>query len=582
MADLFRELRQSYRLRILLGYIVIVSLVAAGWAFTLYGPLTNAILDQQESHLQSVAQAGALVLARADVPAAATVRQLVARTDLRVTVVAPDGHVLADSSEDPAKMENHGNRPEIRTALAGRVGHDTRLSRTLGIREMYVAVPASLGGQRAALRVAEPLTRIESLASGARRTGLLLLIATLGVSLLVTGRLAERAAAPVARLANAARSMAAGDLSTPIGDEAGELGVLSSALSDLKRQMRSRVTALETERGELRAILDGLPEAVFLLEDGRVAVANAAASRMFRAPASGWQDCVLAETSLPASLVGTIERLSDAGGIEEVGEPARRRLLVGVTVLPPAEGVPRVLVAVSDVTERARLDAVRRDFVANASHELKTPTAGIKLLAESARTAAEDGDTAQALAFVGQIEGEASRLNRLVQDLLDLSRLENASAEGTTDLRVAIDLAMSAHGAPAARKGIALQTDLEDVSGRDVYAAADPTDVAVLLDNLLDNAIKYTERGSVCVRVTTDSDYARVTVSDTGIGIPAEDLPRVCERFYRVDRARGREGGTGLGLALVKHVVERSGGAVAIQSEPGHGTHVVVRLPLAK
>ena len=575
------RITQSYRLRLLFGYAVIVSLVAAGWAWSLYGPLSSAIVEQQQSHLQSVAQAAALALARGGAPSA-TVRQLVARTDLRATVVAADGRVLADSQADPARMENHGSRPEVRAALRGAIGRDTRVSRTQHVKEMYVAVPATLDGARVALRVAEPLTRIESLAADARRTGLLLLVGTIVLSLLVTGRLAERAAAPVLRLTESARSMSRGDLSTPVPSEPGELGVLSSALSDLKQQLRARVRTLEAERGDLRGVLDGLPDAVLLLEDGRVAVANSAASRMFRPPAAGWLGHRLEETTLPASVVGAVGRLGE-GGVEEVGDAMHRQLLVATCELPSADDSARLLVAISDVTDRARLDLVRRDFVANASHELKTPASAIQLLAESAQAAAEDGDGAQALAFVAQISGEAARLSRLVQDLLDLSRLENGrGAHEATELRGAIDLAMTSHRLVAARRGLALDLDLDAVAGRDIYLAADPTDIAVLLDNLLDNAVKYTEAGTVSLRVEANDGQARLTVSDTGIGIPAEDLPRVFERFYRVDRARSRaSGGTGLGLALVKHVVERSSGTISIASEVGTGTRVEVTLPLA-
>jgi signal transduction histidine kinase len=228
-----------------------------------------------------------------------------------------------------------------------------------------------------------------------------------------------------------------------------------------------------------------------------------------------------------------------------------------------------------------RLDRVRRDFVINASHELKTPTAGIMLLAESAGSAARDGDTAQALAFVAQIESEAAHLRSLVLDLLDLSRLESTPAEGTyTDVRRAIDLSLTGHRRAAGEKGLSVAIDDSATVGTDFVARADPTDVAIALDNLLANAIAYTESGGVTVRTRADSERVTIEIEDTGVGIPSEDLPRVFERFYRVDRGRARDtGGTGLGLALVRHVTERSGGSVMIDSEPGSGTRVTLRFP---
>jgi signal transduction histidine kinase len=265
-------------------------------------------------------------------------------------------------------------------------------------------------------------------------------------------------------------------------------------------------------------------------------------------------------------------------------DPLGRTLRLLVVPLDAARTDGRTLVVVSDVTERARLDRVRRDFVANASHELKTPVAGIQLLAESADTAASDGDIETSLVFTRQIEAEASRLKRLVGDLLDLSRLETAPVPGAvTNVRSAIDNTVVGHRTAATRKGLALEADLSGIRGLDLFTAADPTDVAVALDNLVDNAINYTESGSVRVTVLADEALVTIRVADTGSGIAPEHLSRIFERFYRVDRARSRDsGGTGLGLALVRHVVERSGGSVSVTSEVGTSTAFTVRLPRAR
>jgi two-component system phosphate regulon sensor histidine kinase PhoR len=187
------------------------------------------------------------------------------------------------------------------------------------------------------------------------------------------------------------------------------------------------------------------------------------------------------------------------------------------------------------------------------------------------------------MSFLGQIGAEAEKLRRLVADLLDLSRLESKAATGVvSDVREAIGLAVTGHRAAADKKGLELRMEDDDVAGQDVFAAADTTDLAIALDNLLANAVAYTERGGVTVRATADPDTVNIAVIDTGIGIPAADLARVFERFYRVDRARSRDsGGTGLGLSLVRHVVERSGGIVDIASTPDVGTTVTVRLPRA-
>jgi len=350
--------------------------------------------------------------------------------------------------------------------------------------------------------------------------------------------------------------------------------------------MRSRLADLEAEQRDLRAVLDGLTDAVLLLHSDRIVFANSATSRLFRAPALGWRDRTIEESGLPPSVLTVVNGAlgtSDPITAESEPDPSGRTLRTSVLPLYPAEGRSRTLVVVSDTTQRTRLERMRRDFVANASHELKTPASAIHLLAESARSAAEDGDTAQALAFASRIEAESARLGRLVTDLLDLSRLESTLApDAITDIREVVQNAVIGHTAAATERGLQLTSDDTAVSGEGVFAKADPTDIAVALDNLLDNAIAYTETGSVSVRIDADPGEVRISIADTGVGIPAEDVPRIFERFYRVDRARSRRGGgTGLGLALVRHVVERSSGTVEVATEPGAGSTFTVTLPRA-
>lgn len=580
------ELLGSYRVRLALGYALVVTILCGTWAWSLYGPLTGTVVEQQRAHIASIARAGALALERTGVTAQTTATELVLGTRLRATVVAGDGTVLADTAEDPARMANHADRPEVAAALAGRVGYDTRVSATTGVEQMYVAVPARFGGLPVALRVAEPVAAIAEVAATARGTGLALLAVTLATAVAVVVGVSRSAARPVVRLKRAAESMAAGDLRTPVPQTTGELSGLADALGALRDQIRARLEELERGRDTLRAVLDGLEDAVLLFEGDTVAIANTASSRMFRVPARGWEGVRLADAGLPASLTAEVaSALARPSALAtDIGpDPANRFFRVTAMPLEAADGPPRTLVVIADVTEARRLDQVRRDFVANASHELKTPASAIQLLAESATAAAEDGDAETALEFAGKMREEADRLRRLVVDLLDLSRLETTPAPGTiTDMRAAVANTIAAHRAAAAAAGLTVATDDSAVAGQDVYAAAEPADVAVALDNLLANAIAYTERGGATVRVDADDATVTTAVADTGIGIPPKHLPRLFERFYRVDGARSRDsGGTGLGLSLVKHVAERSGGSVEIASKVGEGTTVTLRLPRA-
>ncbi len=573
--------------RLILGYVLVATVFAAAWLWSLYGPLTRAAVSQQQRNLTAVAQSAALAASESTSTADELARRLVARTDLRLTIVAADGTVLADSNFAPEAMENHANRPEIARALEGEIGVDRRVSRTEGVEELYVAAPTALDGARVALRVSQPLAEIEAIAARSRRAGLMLLAVSLAVAVVIAVRVTREISRPIAGLSVAAERMAAGDLSAEIPPVPTDMETLASALGDLKTQMRARIEALQGEERTLRATLDGLTDAVLLFEGETIELANSAADRVLGTPRGGWKGCVLGDVALPAGLEMAIRK--HASGDEPVAidlepDPTGRALHAVIAPVDGTGAAGRTIVAITDVTERSRLDRVRRDFVANASHELKTPAAGIRLLAQSAESAADDGDLDQAMAFARQIEAESERLQRLVGDLLDLSRLESPpSASTIADVRKAVDNATMSHGAAANRKGLSLRVDGSAVRDRDVFVAADPTDLAIALDNLLDNAIGYSESGSVVVRLETDDQFVRIAVTDTGPGIAPEHQPRVFERFYRVDRGRSREtGGTGLGLALVRHVVERAGGSVELQSVPGEGSTFTLVLPRAR
>ena len=577
----------GYRFRLVVGFAIVAGLFSLAWAWTVASPITDLVVEQQQDHLRDMATTGAAVLANGDSTAQDAVDLLSSDTDLRVTVIAQDGTVLADSDEQAEDLENHGDRPEVRSALEGRLGADSRLSGTQGIERMYVAVPGTYENNPVAVRVSRSIAHIAQVTGRVRTTGLLALAAVLALSAVLIGRLASTAAAPVERLARSARTMADGDLGAPVPRETGALQPLADSLAVLRDELKARIGALEAEEHTLRLALDGLGDGVVLLDGRTTRLVNRELAAALGTPAELLRGRALDRLGLPAPVAHEIDSrigAPHAATIELGPDPFDQYVRLHTAPLGEGEHGPRTLAVITDITDRERLDAVRRDFVANASHELKTPTAGIMLLAESAEQAAGDGDTAHALTFVGQIRDESARLRRLVLDLLDLSRLESTPATGeVTDCRRAIDLVVTAYRRRAAEKTLALSANLSAVAGQDVAVRAEATDVAVALDNLVSNAITYTEYGRVVVGLAADDTTVTITVEDTGIGIPAADLERVLERFYRVDRARSRvSGGTGLGLSLVKHVAVRSGGSLAIDSVEGAGTTVRLTLPRAR
>jgi two-component system, OmpR family, sensor histidine kinase SenX3 len=338
--------------------------------------------------------------------------------------------------------------------------------------------------------------------------------------------------------------------------------------------LRSELGAAEESRRIGDVVLSTMADGILLMgADGRVVYANGALGGLLPSAATSL------EALLPLALrTAIVESRRDGGPasiVLETGVPTR---WLRATIAPAEEGA--TLVVIRDVTEQHRLEAVRRDFVANASHELKTPAATIQATAETLRQAAEDDPPAVAR-FASQLEREAVRLSRIVADLLDLSRLESGSA--LDDL---VSLGATARDETqrleeaANRAGVSIRIATDG----DRPVRGSQQDLALLVRNLIDNAVRAShEGGSVTVEVSSEGDDVVLRVRDTGIGIPSRDIPRIFERFYRVDRARSREtGGTGLGLAIVKHIVENHGGRVEVESELGSGSTFLVSLPAAE
>jgi two-component system, OmpR family, sensor histidine kinase SenX3 len=352
---------------------------------------------------------------------------------------------------------------------------------------------------------------------------------------------------------------------------------LDAAAADLARAtdaLRLRERSAAEERAVQDLILRSMQEGVLLLDPaGEVAFANDAFVRHLGSPQSGLR--ALLPLALRDAIASAVADRDVTSVLVETGSPSR---WIRATATPAGEE-GAVLVVVRDVTEAMRIDTIRRDFVANASHELKTPAASIQAAAETLKQAAVD-DPAAVTRFAAQLEREAVRLSRIVADLLDLSRLESGS-----DLSEHVHLDALIREEVQRFEDIAREAELTlQVAAVDV-AAVDGSgrDLSLLVRNLIDNAIRHSPPGGrVDVSVTPENGIAVLRVTDTGVGIPSKELSRIFERFYRVDRARSREtGGTGLGLSIVKHVAENHGGTVHVESELGRGTTFEVRLPRA-
>ena len=558
--------------RLFVWQLAVVLLVLGGVGFLLDRILEREAVDDITASLERQAHTVRKALADDDADLQTEVVALGSVSDIRITVIRTDGVVLADSEHDPATMENHLDRPEVQQALSGSVGTSSRVSATIGAAFRYVALPPA--GDRI-VRVAFPLTQVTERRDTVRETVLLglleaAILASLGA--LLVGRAVTR---PLRRATESVAGLAEGDLSVRVGPAGPrEFTVLAETLNLMAERLEGQVAASGEERRIRDLILSSMEEGVLLgAPDGAVRFVNRAMERHLGASPSTLS--MLAPVGLREAVRKAAESRSPVAIDVEVG--ASSRSLRGAAV--PVDDDGSVLLVLHDVTEAKRLDAVRRDFVANASHELKTPAASIQVTAETLRTAAAE-DPGVVSRFAEQLEREAARLSRIVSDLLDLSRLESGSeTKGTVRLDQLLGEERERFEASAGDGDVALGFDVVPVPP----VRGSERDLSLLVRNLVDNAIRYTERGGhVDVGLATVDGQVRLVVTDTGLGIPSRDLPRIFERFYRVDRARSREtGGTGLGLSIVKHVVENHGGTVSVRSELGRGTTFEVRLPAA-
>jgi two-component system phosphate regulon sensor histidine kinase PhoR len=513
-----------------------------------------------------------------------------ARTGTRFTVIRADGVVLADSREDPAAMDNHRMRPEVLEALAKGVGSETRYSHTLDREMTYVAVPMFNGeGVSGFARAAVPLTAVRDRLSEMRAMVLLGGLTAAVLALLIGFLVARSFTRPIARMTAAADAIASGDYDQRLAvDRSDEIGRLAAALNSMTGQLRDHIHTITADKAKTVAILAGMVEGVVAVDsEERIVHINSAAEGILG---------IREEESLGKRIweATRVREVSDSvaeamrGHHVSIGEariPSPEKEQVIQTIAAPLRdaegGLDGAIVVLHDVSELRQLEKVRRDFIANISHELKTPLAAIRGLVE---TLIDDDqmDKETHDRFLTKIRDQSSRLSNLIVDLLTISRLESHESKlefEPTDLRVPVAESYRNLSPHAEASEIAVEPLIPD---EPVTVEGDPEALRELVDNLLSNAVKYTPRGGrVQLRLFVEAESAILEIEDTGIGIAPEDQSRVFERFYRVDKARSRRmGGTGLGLSIVKHVALAHGGNVSVRSETGRGSTFRVQIPL--
>ena len=549
-------------------------------------------------------------------------RQLGSEVGARVTIIDVHGRVLADSLHDPETMENHANRPEIRTALRMGLGQSLRYSRTLGMERLYVAVPVwrdegkvrNEGVVRLSLSLDEVHRYVRQVRHALLFGLMLAALAAVGLSLIIARSLAR----PLRVLRDIALGSAQGDLIREVALRShDEIGDLAEAFDRMATRLKGTIAELARDRSQMRAVLNHMVDGLLVTDAaGRVRLLNPAAARLLGVTTAAVSSRTVLTLDAPLqSLVEEVLR-TGAAAVRERWLRTPIEHVVAVSAVPigategeagaegdladrssPAALIPRpaslpspspsdaaptgVVLVFHDLTAVRRVERMRRDFVANASHELRTPLASMRVMVETLLAGArEDPEAAQH--FLQILDRELHRMTALVNDLLELSRLD-AGVEAAHTIMIALaPLAAELEAgwrAVADDRGLRLEVSMPE----GLAVCAEARGVRQILTNLLDNALKYTPAGGqVRVSARQENEDVVLEVADTGIGIPAADLDRIFERFYRVDRDRSRDlGGTGLGLSIVKHLAQAYGGSVAVESHLNRGSTFRVTLPLA-
>ncbi|MGD8344064.1 MAG: ATP-binding protein, partial [Desulfobacterales bacterium] len=494
-----------------------------------------------------------------------------------------------DSRETPHLMDSHANRPEIAAALDGRAGQSMRFSNTLMQRMLYVAVPIK-DQQRvlAVLRTSLPATAVEteirSIQLKIALGGCIIALLAAGISWVVSRRISQ----PIEQMKKSAEHFANGDLShrlTPPQTE--EMGGLADAMNQMAAQLKDRIETIVRQRNQLQTVLASMLEGVIAIDtEERIVSINQTAARLFENEPAGCQGKSIQEIIRSPALQQFIRAaLSNKNPTEEditVFQKEERVIDVkGSPILDANRHQIGTLVVFHDVTQLRRLENMRRDFVANVSHEIKTPLTAIKGFVETLQQGNVEKQQEKER-FLGIIQKHVDRLDAIIEDLLALSRIEQEnekkeikfeSVKIVDVFQAAIQLCMP----KAEKQSIRIDIDCE----KDITAIFDPTLIEQAVVNLLDNAIKFSEpQSTIHVKFHRHEDEMIISVQDHGIGIAQKHLPRLFERFYRVDKARSRSmGGTGLGLAIVKHIAQAHGGHVAVESKLGEGSRFSIHLP---
>lgn len=575
-------------------YLLTLTLIVVLFTFGIYRFFARTLFDYLEYELNESALTLASVLENSSIQVDLDeFCKAAAQRQTRITIITHSGHVLGDSKADISALNNHGDRPEVRQVLQGQSGYSVRHSTSLGYRLMYVAVPLYYNDTPLILRTSRSVETMDRRLSQVIRTLQLLSLLFFVLAIFLAVSAGQWIRKPLQHLVQVATRLSGGDLDAraTVGYPR-EFETLGSILNTMAERLDWRIKSIRRQRDEYHSVLAGMSEAVVVLDDSlKILETNPAAERIFLKRRDEMISRPLLESVRNSEIQAFAEEtMASVHPLRREitifpGEGGERELFFQVhgATLPVRMGLDRQARAVlvfTDITGIKQSAKVRKDFVSNVSHELKTPITSIKGFVETLEDGAKE-DPELLTRFLGIIGKQAENMHAIIEDLLQLSRLDEHSL-GTSEFLVELDEVLQ----------LALERIVEGVQDREIEILSDreeslrvrgnPGLLEQAIFNLLDNAVKYSDPHSkVSVRIERNESTVRISISDQGLGIPEDDLPRIFERFYRVDKARSRKtGGTGLGLAIVKHIVLVHGGSIEVESRLGRGSIFTLSLPL--
>lgn len=508
-------------------------------------------------------------------------------TGTRITFIDLNGKVVGESETDYQNMENHLGRKEVKEAIEGKVGEDIRFSKTLNIDFVYVAVP--IKSSQVVVRISVPLRQVKDIDKIIWYYTIIGILAGLVLSALLALRFSSSIIRPVNELINVSKEISMGNYSKQVGIKSkDEIGQLSETFNDMAAKLEKTVADLIDKNVKVDSIMDSMTNGIIAVDTHyRVILINSIASEIFGLKyGPGLLGINILElirnNQVNVFLKETIEKNSSTINDIIIGSPDEKVLRIHTNPIKskdPGRANSGGLAFIQDITKIKKLEQIRTEFVSNVTHELKTPLTSIRGFIETLRSGAIN-DKEVAEKFLEIIDIEAERLYMLINDILQLSEIETKQKDSNIasyNLKSIIEETLSIMLGTAEKKNITL--DFEADENLNIVANRDR--IKQMIINLVDNAIKYNvENGKVGIRANKCEGKITISVKDTGIGISKEHLPRLFERFYRVDKGRSRDmGGTGLGLSIVKHIVNLYSGDIKVNSEPGKGTEFIIRLP---